>query len=146
MKRNLFYLLPLLLILGEACSPKSDNIPILSPSGTFKGKFRMSVKNNSTGVVDSSVKDTALILKLTAPYHFAVTGDTATIHAGSKGNFGYDGNFMRFLDSTYKAGPQAKRHLVGDYQYYYNGTLLQLQRVNSSLDTVLRYDFNKTSN
>lgn len=146
MKRNLFYLLPLLLILGEACSPKSDNIPILTPSGSFKGKFRMLTKNNSTGAVDSTVKDTALILKLTSPYHFAVTGDTATIHAGSKGNFGYDGNFMSFLDSTYKAGPQAKRHLVGVYQYFYNGTLLQLLRTNSTQDTVLRYDFNKTSN
>ncbi|WP_183566696.1 hypothetical protein [Mucilaginibacter sp. SP1R1] len=144
MKRNLFYLLPLLLILGEACTPKSDNTPIPVPSGTFKGKFRL-VTRKATGGADT-LKDTALVIKLTSPYHFAITGDTIKVHAGSKGNFGYDGYNMSFLDSTYKAGPQVKYHLVGIYQYFYNGTLLQLQRTNATGDTVLRYDFNKTSN
>ena len=147
MKRNLLYVLPLILMmLGAACSPKSDNTPVPTPQGTFKGRFRLLVKNSSTGAIDSSVKDTALILKLSSPYRFAVTGDTSKVHAGSKGTFGYDGYNMQFIDSTYKAGPQAKRHLVGIYQYYYNGAILQLQRVNATGDSALRYDFNKTAN
>lgn len=148
MKRNLLYLLPmfLLFILGEACSPKSDPVPVQEPFGTFSGKFRLLVKNPTKGGYDTVKKDSALILNLASTGRFAVTGDTATIHAGSKGVYRYDGVYMGFLDSTYKAVPQTKFHLAGTYAYLYNGTVLAIQRVNAAQDSILDYRFNKTSN
>jgi hypothetical protein len=147
MKRYLLYLLPLMLILGEACSTKNDYTPPPAPLGTFTGVFKLLVKKTTGTGYDTAKKVTNLILKISSPNRFAVTGDTATVHAGSKGLFQYDGVYIAFLDSTYKAGPQAKIHLVGTYQYLYNnGSRLQIQRANSLQDSVLFYDLNKTSN
>lgn len=148
MKRNLLYLLPLFLVfmLGEACSPKSDPVPVPTPFGTYSGKFKLLVKNSSKGGYDTVKKDSALILKLSSTGNFAVTGDTATVHAGSKGLYNYDSAFMGFLDSTYRAVVQPKFHLAGTYRYAYSGDRLQLQRTNLAQDSVLFYDFNKTSN
>jgi len=147
MKRNLFFLLPLLVlvILVEACSTKSDPITIPAPLGTFTGTGKLLVKKSGSSTYDT-VKKASLVITLTTPNNFKVTGDTLTVHAGSKGLFSYNGSYIQFLDSTYKAGPQAKIHLVGVYQYIYDNTNLIMQRANSVQDSVLRYDFKKTSN
>ena len=149
MKRNLLYLLPLLLMmLGAACSPKSDNTPIPAPLGAYKGTFKLLVKRGTTTAYDTVKKDSLLNIKLVTPNNYAVTGDTATIHAGSKGLFVYDGynSLIAFNDSTYKTGPQAKVHLVGTYRYAYNNTRLQFTRANLAQDSILFYDLYKTSN
>lgn len=142
--KRLFYLLPLLLILLEACSQKSDPVPVQAPLGTFKGKFYLFVRK-STGGYDTVKRDTALILKLSTPYNFKVTGDTATVHAGSKGLFRYDGTYIAFNDSTYKAGVQAKIHLAGTYLYRYDGKALLIQRSNAVQDSIIGYGFTKIS-
>ena len=147
MKRNLFYLLPLLLIFTEACSTHSDNTPIPAPLGTFSGTFRLLVKKTTGSGYDTVKKNTNLIISLTTPNHFKVTGDTTTIHAGSRGLFQYNGVYIAFLDSTFKAGtPQTKIHLTDTYNYLYDGTILIFQRNNTALDSIFRYDFSKTSN
>jgi hypothetical protein len=147
MKRNLFYLLPLLLTLLAACAKNSGTSVVVSaPVGTFNGQFRLLTKN-STGKYDT-LKD-SIILKMTNAYHFAVTADTTVKHAGSHGTFAFDGYYIQFNDSTFKSGvPRTKNHLVGVYQYIYDGTNFKMLRASSSTspDTIGRYDLVKTAN
>lgn len=145
MKRYLLYLLPLLLICLEACSTKSDNTPIPAPLGAFTGNFKLLVKK-TTGTGYDTAKRANLLINITSPNNFKVTGDTATVHAGSKGLFQYDGYYIAFLDSTYRTGVQSKFHLVGTYRYEYTGAKFRIQRTNQAQDSVLFYDFNKISN
>ena len=155
MKRNLFLVLPLLalIVLGEACSTKSDPIPAPTPPlGTFSGTGKLLVRKSGNTTYDTVKKASPLLLTMTSSNTFKVTGDTLTIHAGSKGRFqiayASNGTFFNFIDSTYKAGPQAKIHLAGVYQYAYDNSTggLIIQRTNSVQDSVLRYDLKKTSN
>jgi hypothetical protein len=147
MKRNLLYLLPVLLALAVSCAKSSGNSVIISaPKGTFNGQFRLLTKKTN-GTYDT-LKD-SIILKLTTGYHFKVVADTTVKHAGSHGVFLYDGYYIQFNDSTFNAGvPRTKNHLVGVYQYIYDGTNLKMLRASSSSatpDTVGRYDLVKTS-
>jgi hypothetical protein len=142
MKRNLFYLLPLLLALGAACSPKGDSTPIPQPQGTFKGSFGALVKKASGAGYDT-IRDTALIINLTANSRFTVTGDTIK-HAASKGSFAYNGVYIQFNDSSkVVTGTGAKFHLKGVYQYGYNGTVFQLQRLSNGDTSNIVYNFKK---
>lgn len=148
MKRNLFYILPLLLIALIASCAKNSGIPstIVPPTGTFNGKFRLLTKN-SIGAYDT-LKD-SIILKMTADFHYKVLADTTVSHAGSHGTFAYDGNYIQFNDSTFNAtGPYPKKHLAGVYQYIYDGTNFKMLRATSATnpDTVGRYDLVKTAN
>ena len=155
MKRNLFLVLPLLalIVLSEACSTKSDPIPAPTPPlGTFSGIGKLLVRKSGNTTYDTVKKASPLLLTMTASSTFKVTGDTLTVHAGSKGLFqlayASNGTFVNFIDSTYKVGPQTKIHLNGAYQYAYDngsGSLI-IQRSNSVQDSVLRYEFKKTSN
>jgi len=155
MKRNLFLVLPLLalVVLGQACSTKSDPVPAPTPPlGTFSGTGKLLVKKSGSSTYDTVKKASPLLITLATPSNFKVTGDTLTVHAGSKGLFqlayASNGTFINFIDSTYKAGPQTKIHLAGVYQYVYDtasGSLI-IQRANSVQDSVLRYDLKKTSN
>ncbi|MDN5287629.1 MAG: hypothetical protein JWR38_3903 [Mucilaginibacter sp.] len=147
MKRYLLYLLPLMLLLVEACSTKNDYTAPPAPLGTFQGFFKLLVKKPTGTDYDTVKKVTNLILTISSPNNFKVTGDTATVHAGSRGLFKYDGTYIAFWDSTYKVGPQTKIHLVNTYLYAYSGGLrLQIQRANQAQDSILVYDLNKTSN
>jgi hypothetical protein len=136
MKRNLLYLLPLLLSLGVACSPKTDITPIQAPYGTFTGKFAALIRKTSPTVGYDTIRD-SITLKMSSPGIFAVTGDTTTIHAGSKGSFAYNYNYIQFNDSTkVTTGTGAKFHLKGVYVYGYNGAALTMVR-NSNTDTLV---------
>jgi hypothetical protein len=153
MKRNLFYVLPLLLlvILSEACSTKSDPTPVPSPpTGSYTGNFKLLVKKTTGSGYDTVKKDPLFAVTITAPNRFVVTGSTTTIHARSRGLFLYDpyGQVMRFSDSTYVSGPQTIYHLAGDYRYQFNTTQLQFVRPNNNTtqDTIFFYDLKKTLN
>ncbi len=148
MKRNLLYLLPFLLAIVASCAKSSGNsVTITAPQGTFNGQFRLLTKKTN-GTYDT-LKD-SIVLRMGADYHFKVLADTTVKHAGSHGTFLYDGYYIRFNDSTFNAGvPRTKNHLVGVYQYIYDGTNFKMLRASSSSsapDTIGRYDLVKTSN
>ncbi|UOE48059.1 hypothetical protein MTO98_26975 [Mucilaginibacter sp. SMC90] len=127
MKRNLFYLLPLLLTLGVACSPKSDVTPVPQPQGTFKGTFAALLKKSS-GTGYDTIRDSNFVLNLTASSSFSVQAATAH-HAASHGAFAYNGYYIQFKDSSaVSTGPGAKFRLNAVYQYGYDGTQFQLLR------------------
>lgn len=134
MKRNLFYLLPLLLTLGVACSPKNEVTPIPQPQGNFKGTFAAIIKK-STGAGYDTIRDTTFRLTLTASSGFSVPNETPH-HVASFGRFVYNGLYIQFIDSsTVASGNGAKFHLKDVYQYGYDGSALVLQRLTSG-DTV----------
>ncbi len=131
MKRNLFYLLPLLLTLGVACSPKGEVTPIPQPQGNFKGTFAALLKK-STGSGYDTIRDTTFRVTLTASSKFAVTLETPH-HVASFGAFAYNGAYIQFTDSsTLSSGNGSKFHLKGVYQYGYDGTNFQLLRRNDT--------------
>ncbi|PWK79932.1 hypothetical protein LX99_00393 [Mucilaginibacter oryzae] len=131
MKRNLFYLLPLLLTLGVACSPKSDVTPIPQPQGNFKGVFAAVVKKTGNAGYDT-IRDTNFRVALTASSRFVVQAETPH-HVASFGAFAYNGIYIQFADSsTLASGNGAKFHLKGVYQYGYDGNNFQLLRRNDT--------------
>jgi len=130
MKRNLFYLLALLLTLGVACSPKGEVTPIPQPEGNFKGVFATVLKK-STGGYDT-LRDTNFRVSLTASSRFVVQAETPH-HVASFGAFAYNGAYIQFADSsTLSSGNGSKFHLKGVYQYGYDGTNFQLLRRNDT--------------
>lgn len=142
MKRNLFYLLPLLLTLGVACSPKNEVVPVAQPQGNFTGTFGALVKKTS-GTGYDTVRDT-IALKLTAASLFKVAADTRK-HVASYGGFVYNGYYIQFNDSSAVVPGVKKFHLKGVYQYYYDGNVFQLQR-NSNGDTLtVQYNLKKAN-
>jgi hypothetical protein len=135
MKRNLFYLLPLLLTLGVACSPKNEVVPVQQPQGTFKGTFAALLKKSS-GTGYDTIRDTNFVLTLTAKSLFSVQAAT-THHAASYGAFAYNGVYIQFKDSSaVSSGPAARFRLNDVYQYGYDGTQFQLLRQYTSGDTI----------
>jgi hypothetical protein len=153
MKRNLFLVLPLLVlvVLSEACSTKSDPVPVpAAPTGSYSGKFKLLVKKTTGSGYDTVKNDPLFAVTLSQPSKYVVTSSTPSIHALSRGLFQYDpyGQIIRFIDSTYVPGPQTSYHLAGDYQYRMNTTQLQFIRPNNSTtqDTIFFYDLKKTSN
>ncbi|MEO6849724.1 MAG: hypothetical protein ABI203_03655, partial [Mucilaginibacter sp.] len=87
-----------------------------------------------------------IILTVQSPANtFAVTGDTTTVHAGSHGFFSFNYGFIVFSDKTYPVDGSIppKFHLSGTYQYYYDGTVLQM--LGSSSDTAV-YEYSLTRN
>lgn len=142
MKRNLFYLLPLLLTLGVACSPKNEVVPVAQPQGNFTGVFGALVKKTSGAGYDT-IRDT-IALKLTAASLFKVAANTRK-HVASYGAFVYNGYYIQFNDSLAVTPGINKFHLKGVYQYYYDGNVFQLQR-NSNGDTLtVQYNLKKTN-
>lgn len=129
MKRKLLYLLPLFLVFESGCLSDKNNAPSPNnaPEGVFSGKFKFTHLHSKTGTVDSA---TAIIqLKMEAATGFQVTGDTATVHAGSFGSYivSTPYNNVDFVDHTYPTtGTPPKNHLNGVYTYSYDGTTLQL--------------------
>ncbi|HEY4195140.1 MAG TPA: hypothetical protein VGM63_06375 [Mucilaginibacter sp.] len=146
MKHSLLYLFLLLLIITTGClkSGSNNTVPPPIPSGTFTGQFKFYHRHTNTVPYDSLKANITVTFK-TPAYTYAVTGDTATIHAGSYGTFGVSVPYMIFNDNTYNPKAYTKTHLSGEYLYNYDGTNLILQA--SSVDTlVLGYVLKKTSN
>jgi hypothetical protein len=149
MKLRLLYLLPLLAALATGClngGNKNNNTVTPTPDGTYTGQFRLlHIHTNSTDTVKTNI---TLTLSNSAGT-YKVTGDTATVHAGSYGN--YAGNtatgLISFEDKTYSSSaPFTKTHLNGTYNYAYDGTTFQMKAF-GALDTLeLQYDLKKVTN
>lgn len=145
MKLKPIYLLPVIL-LASAClkDTKTPDVQPNYPLGAFAGKFTRIHTNPAT-----LKKDTAyatIQLAMSSSTGFAVTGDTATVHAGSKGGFGGTVNVVDFNDVTWSSPiSKNKTHLHGIYNYTFNGTAFQMQGVSG--DTLkYQYDLIKINN
>jgi len=149
MKNYLYSLILLIAICGSGClgKPKNDVIPQTVPSGTFKGEFRLLHRKAGAAKFDTTKANITLTMTTTPSYIYSLTGDTATVHAGSHGSFLINSQYMIFTDETFpKTGTPTKTHLNGGYLYYYDGSVFQMLAY--SVDTLsLQYDLKKqTSN
>lgn len=149
MKLRLLYLLPLCAVFTTGClhgNKNNDNVnPI--PDGNFTGQFRR-LHTHADHTVDTLKANITLSL-VNSSGTYKVTGDTATVHAGSYGSYGGNSATMAitFYDKTYSSSaPVTKSHLTGTYTYAYDGTVFQLKAF-GPLDTLaFLYDLKKVSN
>ena len=142
--RKLLYFFPFALLALSSCLSTPDVTPTItvgSPSGNFTGTFRRVHRNTLTNKYDTLKANLMLSLSTTAGY--AVTGDTTSLHAGSKGQWGVSSNYLSFIDYTLQGtGTPKKIHLNGNYTYGYDGKLLQFYA--TFADTLAyQYDFTK---
>jgi len=146
MKLKAIYLLLPVALLASACL-KEPNTPTETPNyplGAFAGKFTRIHLNKATSKTDTAYA--TIQLAMSSSTGFAVTGDTATVHAGSKGGFGGTVSEIGFNDITWGSPvSKNKTHLHGTYSYTFNGTILQINGMSG--DTLsYRYDLTKISN
>ena len=141
--KRLIYILPVLVALSTGCLKSSQSLSAAAkPSGTFSGQFRLLHKKSNQLKFDTLKANIQLVL--TDDINYQVLGDTATVHAGSKGTYGpgegLSAGLITFIDTTYpKTGTPSKTHLSGTYQYYYDGNKFQM--VANSADTLsLQYE------
>lgn len=150
MKFKLLYLLTLLAAIVYGCGgSKNSNVQPI-PDGTYSGEFRrLHIHSNNTSIIDTMKTNLVVYISPVSTGTYTVTGDTSTVHAGSKGSFIADGanHTMFFIDNTYpKSGPVTKTHLNGSYAYSYDGSAFKMVAY-GPLDTlVLQYDLKKTGN
>ena len=145
MKKLLFYLLPLLVLLNTGCLKTTNDTTSVSnyPSGNFTGQFQRVHRNSTTLKYDTLTAN--LLLSLNPTKGFAITGDTSTVHAGSYGAYAFSTTNAAFADYTFpKSGTLAKVHLEGTYLYSWDGTNLQFLQSNDTL--TYYYNFKTTSN
>jgi hypothetical protein len=144
MKKNFIYFLPILLAFATGCLKTSESTPLPTPSGTFSGQVRVLHRKVGATKIDTVKANISLVLENGTT--FKVLGDTAVVHAGSKGKFGISGGYAAFQDETYpKTGTPVKVHLNGYYQYFYDGASI-FQMVANSADTLAyQYDLKKTN-
>ena len=143
MKFRIFCSLIVLIVSSCSINKTTEPTPTL-PSGSFTGKFVYLHIHSFTGIIDTLQAN--LQLNIDPTTGFKITGDTATVHAGSYGSylFGSNYNQIDFIDNT-NVTPQ-KSHLNGVYQYIYDGTNLSMVQY-SPLDTITyKYSFKKTTN
>ncbi|HVS92504.1 MAG TPA: hypothetical protein VHE59_10745 [Mucilaginibacter sp.] len=145
MKNRILYLLPFALLLGGCFKSANDTPPTPIPNGTFTGTFRLLHRPN-TSVVFDTLKANITLTMNSSNFTYAVTGDTATVHAGSKGVWGLSGNYAIFTDQTFpKTGVPTKTHLNGGYVYYYDGSIFQMIAEGAADTLSLQYDLKKSS-
>ena len=142
--RRLIYIIPAFLLLTGCLKSKDTTpTPFNVPNGNYTGRF-WALHKNATGKYDTT-KKANLQLYISTSSGYKVTGDTATVHAGSYGDFAMDPNYIQFVDKTLANTGVVpnKVHLSGIYQYYYDGSLVfQLQQAYA--DTlVYQYDLKK---
>ncbi len=130
--------LVLLAVLAFATGCSKDYTPPQSSAslqGTFTGQFIFLHQPANSATVDTVKANIQLEMQANSTYQ--VTGDTSTVHAGSRGTFVPGANStIQFFDATYPpAGTPAKLHLSGIYQYSYDGIFLRLTGY-GPLDTV----------
>jgi len=136
-------LLLIALLTGGCLGNKSAN-PTPAPSGNYAGTFRLLHRSHGATKTDTSKANIQLMLASGGT--FTVLGDTALIHAGSKGKYIVTGDYLGFVDDTYPpAGKPSKIHLNGYYNFYYDGTSV-LQMIANSADTLaVQYDLKKVN-
>lgn len=141
MKQTLLYLSILSVVVAFGCKKLNYQPPPPYPTGTFSGKFGYLHRHTDNVPYDTLLATITLKLKNTDGT-FTVTGDTATVHAGSFGTYGINSSYINFADKTFPAtGTPAKSHLNGLYLYSYDGASLKMLFYNS--DT-LRYEYDLT--
>lgn len=144
MNKKLLFLLPALALLTVGCfkTPVASPTQGGLPSGTFAGKFRLLHRHTNQVKFDTAMCDITVTLNAVGAT-YTVTGDTSTVHAGSKGTYGISSPYISFTDTTWpKSGTPTKTHLYGLYQYYYDGTVFQMLAY--SVDTLsLQYDLKR---
>ncbi|MFA6085656.1 hypothetical protein [Mucilaginibacter sp.] len=148
MKRISIYLLPALLVLSlfaTGCLSNKTSNPVPYPIGTFEGQFRLLHKKLNETKIDT-LKKANIQLVLETGGAYKVLGDTATVHAGSKGQYGINATYMAFNDETYpKTGTPVKIHLYGNYFYNYDGSTNLVILVNQGDTLNYRYDLKRVN-
>jgi len=148
MKKLSIYLLPALLVLSlfaTGCLSNKTSNPVPYPSGTFEGQFRLLHKKLNDSKIDT-LKKATIQLVLESGVGYKVLGDTATVHAGSKGHYGINATYIAFDDETYpKTGTPAKIHLYGNYLYNYDGSTNLIILVNQGDTLNYRYDLKRVN-
>nr|WP_294943741.1 hypothetical protein [uncultured Mucilaginibacter sp.] len=146
MKKGLTYLLPvtaIVILMGIGCTANKTAEPAPTPVGTFNGQFRRLHRAKGAAKIDTTKANIQLVLEQGGAYK--VLGDTATLHAGSKGTYAANAGVMAFQDATFSALSTSKIHLFGYYAYYYDGSSV-LQMVLNSADTLsLQYDLKRVN-
>lgn len=150
MKKRSAYLLLVLLatvVFATGCFKDSPAIQVPYPSGTFAGPFKLLRRKLGATTVDT-LKKANIQLVLETGVGFKVLGDTATVHAGSKGLYGINATYIAFDDNTYpKTGnpPNDKIHLYGNYFYSYDGSSTLVILFNQGDTLNYRYDLKKVN-
>jgi len=143
MKHKLLYFLLSLMILGTACVKSVPPTPVQIPAGTFTGQFRLLYRKTGATAIDTTQLATINISLNDLTKAYAVTGDTS-VHAGSFGTYAIAPPYILFTDKTYPTtGTPTKTHLNGTYEYYYDGSTLQM--LAGSDTTNFQYDLKKTN-
>ena len=133
MKKNLFGLLMILLVIVAGCI-KQEETPVIIPQGKFSGSFTRLHLNKAANKIDTVKANMVITFSPTAGY--AVLSDTSVVHAGSKGSYTLDRLYIQFGDNTIPAGPvptTGKSHLAGIYDYTYNGINFKFAKSNDTL-------------
>lgn len=150
MKRRSIYLLPVLLavvLFATGCFNNNQATPVPTPAGTFGGTFKLLRRKVGATTVDT-LKKANIQLVLETGVGYKVLGDTATVHAGSKGHYGINATYMAFDDDTYpKTGnpPNDKIHLFGNYFYSYDNSTTLTLLFNQGDTLNYRYDLKRVN-
>ncbi|MBE9667395.1 hypothetical protein [Mucilaginibacter boryungensis] len=142
MKRAIIFFLPFIVMLGAGCLKHSNDADVSfnAPTGTFAGPFMKIHYSPATKKYDTVKANLTLTMDLKTGYK--VTGDTATVHAGSFGDFSMDPTYVQFADKTYSSTASlSKVHLSGTYLYSYNGVNFKIEAV---VGDTLDYYYNLT--
>ncbi|RWY51102.1 hypothetical protein [Mucilaginibacter gilvus] len=146
MEKRSTYLLPavaIAILMAIGCAPNKKSEPVPTPVGTFAGQFRKLHRASGATKIDTTKATIQLVLDAGGAYK--VLGDTATLHAGSKGTYSIGGSVIAFQDATFKTVPDPKIHLYGYYAFYYDGSSMFQMVLNSSDTLSLQYDLKKVN-
>lgn len=133
MKNNLYLLFAALLIAAAGCK-KDTQETVALPEGKFAGVFTRLHYTVKTGKVDTVRAN--IVLTLSTATGYTVTGDTATVHAGSHGSYVVDGYHIQFVDQTLAPNTPlypGKTHLAGILNYAYSTSQLNIAADNDTL-------------
>ena len=146
MKHKLPGLLLLFVVFASGCTVNQGAPAPSLPTGVFYGVFTRK-HINSNGVIDSAKANVQLQLETATG--FRVTGDTATLQAGSYGSYSLtsQSGILQFNDKTYPlTGTSLKVHLSGIYEFVYTGTGLQLLGYGARDTLSFYYNLTRTGN
>ena len=144
-----YLLLPLVAIFVMSCGAKKSSNPTPTlPDGNYSGQFRL-IHIHTDNTTDTTKANITVYISPVSTGTYTVTGDTSTLHAGSKGSYEfYSNGTVQFVDKTYSASaPTTKTHLNGLYAYAFDGNIFRMVAYGGTANSlVLQYDLAKTSN